>query len=80
MIVFARVSIWIAGPIILAVIIGKKLDVKFDSAPKLFLISVGIAFIISIVGMFLEVKKSTKLISDLSEDANKNDNRSAPDL
>lgn len=46
---FARLSAWIGGPVIIAVIIGKYLDLKFHSEPWLFLFFVAVAFIVSIV-------------------------------
>ena len=49
LVLFARLSSWIIGPIIIAVIIGKYLDKIFHSAPWLFSISVLSAFIFSII-------------------------------
>ena len=46
---FARLSSWIAVPVILAVVIGKWLDGIFHSAPWLFLLTVAIAFAVSMV-------------------------------
>lgn len=46
---FARLSGWIAGPVIIAVAVGKYLDRIFHSTPWLFLLSVAFAFVISIV-------------------------------
>ena len=48
---FGRLSAWIIGPILVAIFIGKKLDTKFESEPWLFLLSVGVAFIVSISAM-----------------------------
>ncbi|HMN19044.1 MAG TPA: AtpZ/AtpI family protein, partial [Candidatus Moranbacteria bacterium] len=42
---------WIALPILSAVMVGKWLDRKFQSAPWLLLISVGIAFVVSMVAL-----------------------------
>lgn len=49
LLVFARLSGWIAGPVIIAVIVGKQLDKIFHSAPWLLLLSVVLAFVVSIV-------------------------------
>ncbi|EKE18500.1 MAG: hypothetical protein ACD_9C00313G0008 [uncultured bacterium] len=46
---FLRLSAWIGGPIIIAVVVGKFLDNTFGTAPWLLLLSVSIAFIVSIV-------------------------------
>ena len=49
--VFISVSGWIAGPIILALFLGKWLDKKYQSEPWLFLASIGLAFLISSYGI-----------------------------
>lgn len=58
---FLRLSGWIGGPIILAVIVGKYLDNRYHTAPWLFLATVGIAFVISMIALirigFREFKK-----------------------
>ena len=59
---FVKLSSWIVMPILLAVWVGKKLDVKFDSEPKFFLITVGLAFIASIAGMIVSALKEFKKI------------------
>jgi F0F1-type ATP synthase assembly protein I len=65
MLLFGRLSGWIAGPIITALFIGKWLDRKYDSEPWIFLASVGIAFIISSVGIVREAKVvMNKIIED----------------
>ncbi len=65
MLLFGRLSGWIAGPIIAALFIGKWLDKKYDSEPWIFLASVGIAFIISSVGIVREAKVvMNKIIED----------------
>jgi len=51
LVLFGKLSGWIAGPIILAIFIGKGLDRKFQTEPWLFLGSVGLAFIISTFGI-----------------------------
>lgn len=58
---FLKLSGWIAGPIIMAVIIGKWLDRKYHTEPWLFLATVGISFVVSMGAMirigFREFKK-----------------------
>ena len=63
-ILFARMSGWIAGPIIIAVIIGKFLDNKFNTHPWMFLGSVGTAFVISIFGISRDAIKAMKIIEE----------------
>ena len=65
MVLFTRLSGWIAGPIIAALFVGKWLDKKYDSEPWLFLISVGLAFIVSSIGIVKEAKEMmNKIIED----------------
>jgi F0F1-type ATP synthase assembly protein I len=58
---FAKLSGWIGGPIIIAVFVGKFLDRKYGTEPWLFLATVGISFVISMVMLikigFEEFKK-----------------------
>jgi len=48
LVLFVRLSGWIAIPVIIALIVGKQLDKTFHSAPWLFLLCVASAFIVSI--------------------------------
>ena len=48
---FLRLSAWIAAPVIIALYLGKSLDNKFNTAPWLFLFCMGAAFLISMVGL-----------------------------
>ncbi len=57
---FLQLSGWIAGPIIIAVFLGHWLDERYNTSPWLFLLSVGIAFIISNVGIVKQSLKSMK--------------------
>lgn len=64
----AKLSGWIAAPIIIAVFLGEWLDKKYGTEPWLFLASVGIAFFISMVGLVVEAKREFRKI----ESENKN--------
>jgi len=55
-IMFARLSAWIIGPVIVGLFIGKWLDNKYQSKPWLFLLSMAIAFVVSIVGLIKNTK------------------------
>lgn len=66
--IFASVSVWIAGPIIVALFVGKWLDKKYESEPWLFLASIGSAFIISSYGIVrLTMNYLKKLDKELQE-------------
>lgn len=51
MIMFLKLSAWIATPVIAALYLGKWLDKKFATEPWLFLLAMGAAFLISMLGL-----------------------------
>lgn len=55
--VFFRLSVWIAAPVLGGVLLGRWLDQKFGSEPVLFLITIGLAFILSMFGLIKEALK-----------------------
>ena len=63
--IFASVSAWIVGPIVIALFLGKWLDKKFNSEPWLFLAVVGLAFFISCFGI---VRITMAYIKKIEED------------
>lgn len=50
-VMFAKVSAWVAIPIVLALFIGKYLDKKYDTSPWMFIGTTIIAFIISMIAL-----------------------------
>ena len=62
--VFAKISGWVAGPVIIALLAGKYLDERYQTKPWLFLSLTGLAFVISIVGL---VKEATIYIKQISK-------------
>jgi F0F1-type ATP synthase assembly protein I len=54
---FGELSAWIAGPILIALFIGKWLDEKYQTKPWLFLGATGMAFIITNIGIVYQTKK-----------------------
>lgn len=75
---FARLSGWIAGPVIVAIFLGKWLDKKYSTEPWLFLLSVGIAFAVSMVGIVRDTKKEMGKIE--KENKNNKNNKKSPPL
>ena len=69
LILFFRMSGWIAGPIIIAIFIGKYLDKKYNTEPWLFLLSVGVAFVLSTVGI---VRDAMQAMKDIEKQDTKN--------
>jgi hypothetical protein len=62
-----RLSVWIAGPIIIALYLGNWLDNKYNSAPKLLLLCIAIAFITSMIGLVKNTIVEYRKISELSK-------------
>jgi F0F1-type ATP synthase assembly protein I len=62
-IVFTKVSAYIAIPVIAASYIGKYLDKKYDTDPFIFLVLVAISFIFTIYLIWKEMKKFQKKIA-----------------
>lgn len=62
LVLFAKLSGWIIGPVLIGIIVGKWLDKKYNTAPWLFLLSVGIAFFLSMFGIIRDTIKEFKKI------------------
>jgi F0F1-type ATP synthase assembly protein I len=59
----AKLSSWVAFPVIIGAFLGKWLDKKYDSEPWLFLITVGFSFLISMFGLIFNTIKEYKKIA-----------------
>ena len=59
---FTKLSGWILGPVILGVILGKWLDRKYGTEPWLFLVTVGLAFFLSMFGIVRDSLREMKRI------------------
>lgn len=68
--IFSQVSGWIAGPIILALVVGKYLDGRFDTKPWIFMGLTGFAFLISSFGIVKVVSRYMKKIEQENKDKN----------
>jgi len=66
-IMFAKLSGWIATPIIIALYLGKWLDKKYDSSPRLLMICIGLAFFISMIGLTKEAVREYKKMDRLGK-------------
>jgi F0F1-type ATP synthase assembly protein I len=78
LLLFFRLSGYIAVPVIIAVFVGKWLDAKYGTEPWLFLITVGLAFIVSMVGLVREAMKEYKKLEELDSEK-KDSEEKAPD-
>jgi F0F1-type ATP synthase assembly protein I len=63
--IFSEVSTWIVVPIVLALIFGKMLDKHYGTAPMMFLILIGISFLLSCYGIVRALRTYTKKLKDL---------------
>lgn len=62
--VTANITGWIAGPVIIGLFLGRWLDQKFNTAPWLFLLTIGLCFVISMFGLVSYALKEFKKIED----------------
>ncbi|MEK7471287.1 MAG: AtpZ/AtpI family protein [Patescibacteria group bacterium] len=66
--ILGEVSTWIVVPIVLALVFGKMLDVRFGTKPVIFLVFAGIGFLVTCFGMYRVVKNYIKKLQDISPD------------
>jgi F0F1-type ATP synthase assembly protein I len=68
-------SVWIAGPVILGLFLGKWLDSKYGTAPYLLLSTLAIAFLASAYGIVRETRRYMReaALEDKEEDKEKKD-------
>ncbi|MDO8524110.1 MAG: AtpZ/AtpI family protein [bacterium] len=59
---FFNLSGWLAGPIIIALFLGKWLDGKYHTGQMLFFVCLGVAFLITCFGIVKETKAYIKKI------------------
>jgi len=62
LVLFVKLSGWIIGPVLVAIIVGQWLDRKYHTKPWLFLLAVGVAFILSMIGIIRDTVKEFKKI------------------
>ncbi|NTV44228.1 MAG: hypothetical protein HGA67_00830 [Candidatus Yonathbacteria bacterium] len=56
LIVFTRMSGWVAGPVLFGLFVGGAIDTQWHTSPYGLLAALGICFCISIFGIFREAK------------------------
>ena len=66
-IMFLRLSAWIAAPVIIALFLGKWLDQKFNTAPWLFLALTSLAFLVSMGGLIKNTLEEYRKIEQASK-------------
>lgn len=60
--IMARISGWIAFPVLIGVFLGKWLDIRFNTEPWLFLATVALSFVVSMYGLVKNAMKEFKKI------------------
>lgn len=70
--ILSEVSTWIVVPIVLALIFGKMLDIRFGTKPVIFLCFAVFGFLVTCFGIYRTTKS---YIKKLQEGENKNTNR-----
>lgn len=70
--VFVKLSAWIAAPVIIGLFVGKWLDSKFGTEPWLFLAATGSAFLVSMFGI---VKNTITEFKKIEKEANDKKNK-----
>ena len=68
--VFARLSGWLLAPLIIGTTLGKWLDRKYDTAPWLFLATIGVAFVVSMFGLIKNTMEEFKKIEKAANNNN----------
>jgi F0F1-type ATP synthase assembly protein I len=65
---FTRLSVWVAVPVVIATYVGNWIDEKNNSAPWGLISVVGVAFVVSMIGLVYEAAKE---YSRIDKDAKK---------
>ncbi len=62
LIIFSKISVWIIGPVIVAVVLGKFFDNKFHTQHLFFIVLMVLSFTLSIYKIVKETSKQIKNI------------------
>ena len=76
LIAFGRMSGWVIGPILLALLGGKWLDAKYNTGQLFFLGLTALAFITSIAGL---IKETNKYLKNIKKNDTQNANNTTTD-
>ena len=73
--IFSKITAWVAIPVVIAILLGKYLDIRWGSKPWAFLSLTGIAFIISMIAIGKIALQYIKEIERLKTDTKDGDSR-----
>jgi F0F1-type ATP synthase assembly protein I len=62
-----QISGWLVGPLVVALFVGRWLDGHFGTKPWLFLISTGVAFVFTAIGIIKETKIIARRVDRLDQ-------------
>lgn len=71
--IFGRISVWVVVPIVVALIVGKWLDTRYETSPWAFLSLTGIGFLVSSFGI---VYTTREYINKIAKERQENGNGS----
>lgn len=72
LVLFFELSGWIVVPVLMGVYIGRWLDERYNTEPWLFLVFVGVSFVISMIAI---VSKTIKLMDQITKESKKDESR-----
>jgi F0F1-type ATP synthase assembly protein I len=64
LVTFGRMSGWVAGPVVIALLAGKWLDKKYLTEPYFLIGMVGVGFFVSVFGILRESKKYIRMVDE----------------
>jgi len=73
LVMFTRLSGWIAVPVIGALFLGRWLDDRYGTEPWLFILTVGSAFLLTSVGIVREAKDAMEKIEEEAQNSKDQD-------
>ena len=56
----ARVTTWLVGPLVISYLVGNWLERQFETGADLLLVSLGLGFLITIIGLVFETLNYSK--------------------
>lgn len=72
--VMARLTCWIAFPVIIGSFLGEWLDKRYGTEPWLFLATIGVSFLVSMYGLIINAMKEFKKV-EKDYEQNKEENK-----
>ena len=71
LIMFGRMSFWVVAPVVLALVVGRWLDRILDAEPWGLISVVGLAFVISMIGLVKEASREYEKIANENKESKK---------